>query len=107
MGKFITTIAFIGIFVGIIWIIVIRTKYKGLNEYDLTKKTTIPVTIEVICFILLGIIIIAGGSHSSSTKDDDVDVKKEIEKKICTNKTDDYHKCSWSIIEDRCVCKQR
>ena len=27
--------------------------------------------------------------------------------KECRNKTNTYYKCSWSVIEDRCVCKQR
>ena len=27
--------------------------------------------------------------------------------KECRNRTNTYYKCRWSVVEDRCVCKQR
>lgn len=49
------------------------------------------------------------------TKPSDYEIKKENEqneierqqREACRNKSNTYYKCSWSFIEDDCICKQR
>ena len=103
--KFVLCFGIIVSIIAIVCLVIYAITKDTLEE----KKQKTLINIGTICLILgLGFCLFSGVITSSNTKkDDDVDVKKEIEKKICTNKTDDYHKCSWSVIEDRCVCKQR
>jgi len=54
--------------------------------------------------ILAIIIVLLFGGNSSSSDDEDTTPKKYT---ACENRSDTYHKCSWSAWEDRCVCKQR
>lgn len=35
------------------------------------------------------------------------DAKDELKRADCRSNTNAYRKCSWSVIEDRCVCKLR
>ena len=41
------------------------------------------------------------------TKDKKEKIIKEALRSDCDKKTDTYHKCHWSNLEDRCICKQR
>ncbi len=54
--------------------------------------------------LILGAIYLIFGVDWGSKDDDDLD-KLKIEE--CINRSDTYHKCSWSALENRCVCKQR
>lgn len=35
------------------------------------------------------------------------EIAEDIVRMECRNRTNDYQKCSWSVFEDRCVCKLR
>lgn len=35
------------------------------------------------------------------------EIAEDIVRMECRNRTNDYQKCSWSIIENRCTCKLR
>ena len=50
------------------------------------------------------IFVFSDGSSSSSDDTSNWSEEASIE---CQNRSDTYHKCKWSVIEDRCVCKER
>ena len=56
----------------------------------------------VIAFLIIGF---ATGTFNQKPKSNGN--WSEEASKECRNKTNTYYKCSWSVIEDRCVCKQR
>lgn len=62
--------------------------------------------IFIIMIISLAIINGTGNGNPSKKKNPDY-YAKEVERKTCGNKSDAYHKCSWSTLEQRCICKQR
>ena len=62
-------------------------------------------TIVLIFAFLLAAYGLFGGSSSS---DDDMEEEEfEIKSQSCETYSDTYHKCHYSIIEERCVCKER
>lgn len=104
MGMTLVLIGIIGIVVGLIWILILNLKKEELGEEEFNKKATIPVIIEVVSFIVVMIFVFSDGSSSSSDDTSNWSEEASIE---CQNRSDTYHKCKWSVIEDRCVCKER
>lgn len=108
-------IAVFFMFIVAIWVAILNSekKDKVITEQEYSKKIKKPITVGVISIIVVVISLIGLNNISNSIAPEDyddeeeIDVKEEIEKKLCTDKTDEYHKCSWSISEDRCVCKER
>lgn len=96
-------ISVIGMVIGVIWLIILNIKKEELGKEEFDRRANAPAIIEVVCFIIF--LIFGIGFDSSSSSDDDDYTPKKYE--ACEAKSDTYHKCSWSITEDRCVCKQR
>lgn len=83
------------------------------------NKKTNDTLIIIICFVLVAFIIgffvffaylfATGVFDDSSNKSEPTadDIAENIVKMECRDRTNDYQKCSWSVFEDRCVCKLR
>lgn len=71
------------------------------------KINKILASVGAILFLIGLIITIASGAFSSSSSDEDYGNWSEEASKECFNRSNTYQKCSWSVIEDRCVCKFR
>ena len=56
-----------------------------------------------IAFVITLIFVANEPSHSSST----ISIEEQTKRAYCRSRTNDYQKCSWSIIENRCTCKLR
>lgn len=101
------------IFVVAIWIAILNSEKKEIGEVEYSKKVKKPITLGVISIVVIVISFIGLNNAINNIApedyddEEDINVKEEIEKKICKEKTDEYHKCSWSISEERCVCKER
>ena len=81
--------------------IIINVQARKYSEEERKNKGNTALIVGIICLII-GVLCIYGGTSSSD--DDDTTPYKY---RTCENKSDTYHKCSWSISEDRCVCKER
>ena len=81
---------------------------KPIKEICSEKVFNIISSIGVICFIVgLGIcFFVSVFDDSSSSSKDTGNWSKEASIE-CQNRSNTYYKCGWSVIEDRCVCKQR
>ena len=106
-------IAVFFIFIVAIWVAILNSEKKEIGEAEYNKKIKKPITVGVISIIVIIVSFIGINNAINNIAPEDyddeeeIDVKEEIEKKLCKDKADEYHKCSWSISEDRCVCKQR
>ena len=61
---------------------------------------------SLIIFVITMIISMIFSSIPSDYKKQQ-DRKDELKRTECRTRTNTYQKCSWSVIEDRCVCKLR
>lgn len=96
------TIGMIAVVVFIVCVVIINIKKKDCkNDDELLKKNALPL-IGIVASIIVVVITIFGGDLISNPQPDEPRKYKNCEKR-----SDTYHKCSWSISEDRCVCKER
>lgn len=60
--------------------------------------------------ILVVVLIISFGKESGwfdSTPKSIEEMNSQQQINDCLNRSDTYHKCHWSAVEDMCVCKER
>ena len=99
------TIVTIAIIIFIVCVVLINIKKKDCkNDEELLKKNIIPLIGVLLSIIVVFITLFAGDIFNNPKSNDDNEPRKY---KNCEKRSDTYHKCSWSISEDRCVCKQR
>lgn len=77
------------------------------QKFQLDPDSTVVKVIAVIILFTVGfaLFLIASNGFGSSKKN--TGNWSEEASKECRNRSNTYYKCSWSVIEDRCVCKQR
>ncbi len=74
---------------------------------DLKGKILAYSLITLVISIIVGMIFINIPSDYEKQKDAQQQEENITKRRLCSEKTNTYYKCSWSIVEDRCVCKQR
>jgi hypothetical protein len=84
------------------------------NKTSKKKKSMLPIYILIASPVVIGIIALIIYLNTPNYYEENQKAKNNIEKeqlKInrerCSNQSDTYHKCKWSILENRCICKQR
>ena len=97
IGTIFFVISVIAFIVGIISLIT-QFKNNELRE-KLLKVSAITFIIAIIIFIIF--------INIPTDYEKEQDRKDELKRADCRSNTNAYRKCSWSVIEDRCVCKQR
>lgn len=92
-----------------------KQEYITDNEKIKTRKKSMlpiyilfasPIVIGVIAFI----IYLNTPNYYEESQEEKNNIKSEqlkINRERCSNQSDTYHKCKWSISENRCICKQR
>lgn len=96
--------------IGVIcWIVIIVLSKKDIKFISKDKKqnTQIIMVWIMIISIIGGIYFINKPSDYEKQKEEQQKEEEKQEREECRNKSNTYYKCSWSIIEDKCVCKQR
>lgn len=95
-----TILLIVGSIAGIGIVVVALIDFK--NDNIKTK-----LIIGLIITTVIGLI----GATVLANQPSDYEKKKDAEEQLrrddCRSNTNAYRKCSWSVIEDRCVCKQR
>ncbi len=76
------------------------TQFKN---YELKEKL---LKISAITFIIAFIISMIS-INIPTDYEKEQDRRDELKRADCRSNTNSYRKCSWSVIEDRCVCKLR
>lgn len=75
---------------------------KGYDVIDESISSTEARTIGVIVgFVLIVLVLVV---YSSSNNKTDIEYNQYSD---CYTHSNTYYKCSWSALEDGCVCKQR
>lgn len=92
-----------------------KQEYITDNEKIKTRKKSMlpiyilfasPIVIGVIAFI----IYLNTPNYYEENQKEKNNIKSEqlkINRERCSNQSDTYHKCKWSISENKCICKQR
>lgn len=77
---------------------------KETNKKNPAKEA-LNIFIGVMAMLLLFSSCSSSNDSSSSTNKESAEM--EIKRASCESRTNTYYKCSYSIWEDRCVCKAR
>lgn len=86
----------------IIFIVLLKVPF---GNDDLQGKFLIGSIITFVIAIIISMIFSSISIPSDYKKQQDR--KDELKRTECRTRTNTYQKCSWSVIEDRCVCKLR
>lgn len=88
----------------IIFIVLLKVPF---GDDDLQGKFLIGSIITFVIAIIISMIF--SSIPSDYKKQQDAQQKEEniTKRRLCSEKSNTYYRCSWSITEDRCVCKQR
>lgn len=94
----------ISIIAFIAFIISLTVPFENAN---LKEKILVGSIITFVIAIIICIIFINIPSDYEKQKDAQQQEENITKRRLCSEKSNTYYRCSWSITEDRCVCKQR
>lgn len=80
---------------------------EPFGKGDLQDKFLIGSIITFVIAIIIGMIFTSIPSDYEKQQDAQQQEENITKRRLCSEKTNTYYRCSWSITEDRCVCKQR
>lgn len=74
---------------------------KKKTEPNASKEKTQIIFVVLCTIVFIGIIIFAVSNKKPISTED------AYKYQACRDKTNTYYKCSWSVRENRCICKER
>lgn len=101
IGNFFLVVSIIAF---ITFIILLKVPF---GNDDLQGKFLIGSIITFVIAIIISMIFVNIPSDYEKQKNAERQQESITKQQRCSQKTNTYYKCSWSVIEDRCVCKQR